>query len=70
MKLFRITEDDLVALEHILPLVFWKLTCTPKAQPEDRVQFRRVQKILTDIRWDYGPPEEVAEIPTNDGGEA
>lgn len=64
MRLFQINEDDLAALEHILPQLALDLTnalMTPAA-PRIRKQLRQVQEILTNVRWNYGPPTEVEKI--------
>lgn len=61
-KLFQISEDDLAELERILPDVFQSLTLTPEATPRGRTQFRNVQRILVDVRWNYGPPRDVERI--------
>lgn len=61
-KLLQIREEDLAELERILPQIFDQVTMRVTATPKDRTQFRVVQKILTNVRWNYGPPEEVTEI--------
>lgn len=65
-RLFRVHEDDLVELERILPQVLWELTLRPDALPVQRTWFRRVQTIMTNIRWNYGPPTEVEVVPGSD----
>lgn len=56
-SLFQINSDDLCDLERILPelqsALFQHLT------PRLRTQIRRVKDILSNVRWNYGPPEEV-----------
>lgn len=63
--LFRVTEDDLATLEHVLPQIARDLctALTTPAAPRIRKQLRQVQEIVTNIRWDYGPPTEVTTIP-------
>ena len=40
---------------------------TPDCPARLRVQFRRVRVILANVRWGYGPPENVEVIgPTDD----
>lgn len=63
-KLFQIYEDDLSALEETLPQLADALM--PLLNNKLRVQIRRVQKILSDVRWDYGPPTDVEVIPVDD----
>ncbi len=59
-RLFQIKEDDLGALEAVLPQVADALM--PVLNNKLRVQIRRVQNILSDVRWDYGPPAEVISV--------
>ncbi|MCH8343701.1 MAG: hypothetical protein IH983_06910 [Planctomycetes bacterium] len=63
-KLFQINEDDLGALEATLPQLADALM--PVLNNKLRVQIRRVQQILSDVRWDYGPPTDVEIIPVDD----
>ncbi len=60
MKLFQINEDDLAVLESILPQFADALM--PVLTNKERVQIRRVQSILSDVRWNYGPPTEIEEV--------
>lgn len=53
-RMFQISEEDLAALEHTLPLLVDKLP--PPIDNKTRVQLRRVQRVVTDVRWNYGPP--------------
>lgn len=62
-QLFQINEDDLAELERTLPRMADQMmetmdNCT-------RVQLRRVQTILSNVRWNYGPPSEVGTIPAD-----
>lgn len=59
MKLFQIREDDLAELERILPQICDDVAMSPEATPRQRTQIRVVQRIIRDVRWDYGPPEDV-----------
>lgn len=60
-KLFQITEEDLAMLEADLPAILLRhWACL---YPADRPAFRRVQQIITNVRWNYGPPGEVGVIP-------
>ena len=74
MTLHNINDDDLAELERILPEMFGlvmtdtaKGRCMEDRGPELRTKYRSVQRILTDVRWDYGPPSEIEIIPC--GGE-
>ncbi len=64
-KLFQIKEDDLGALEATLPQLADALM--PVLNNRLRVQLRRAQQVLSDVRWNYGPPSEVQIVPHGDG---
>ncbi len=60
-RLFQIYEDDLADLERTLPLL-----CDLSHMNVDnaaRTSIRRVQEILKNVRWNYGPPHHVERIP-------
>ena len=63
-KLFEIYEDDLAELERILPALGEAMM--PHLTNPLRVQLRRCQSILSNIRWNYGPPSEVKVISCRD----
>ena len=65
-KLFQIYESDLADLEKMLPEVSDALM--PHLTGRLRVQLRRCQSILSNVRWNYGPPTEVEEIRDDDYG--
>lgn len=55
---FRITEDDLTSLEDCLSLiaregVHWEHL---NQRPDIKDAWKMVQKVLSDVRFDYGPP--------------
>lgn len=68
-RLFQIHEQDLADLEALLPPVMnAAIFASANAQADEesketsrglRTTYRRVQTILTNVRWDYGPPEQV-----------
>lgn len=62
----QIYADDLADLERILPQLSDAMM--PILNNRLRVQLRRVQKILTDVRWNYGPPDEVEGFPAQAPG--
>jgi len=64
-KLFQIYEDDLATLEADVPKLIEGLI-SPNMTNAQRVKIRRVKEILSNVRWNYGPPGEVEEIPTGD----
>lgn len=59
MKLFQIYEADLVELEHTLPELLGSMDTLTNRQ---RVQWRRVREIVTNIRWNYGPHLESEQV--------
>lgn len=63
-KLFQIYEDDLAELESALPQLCDALA--DKLTLRLRVKIRRVKTILSDIRWDYGPPSNVTRVDCDD----
>lgn len=65
-RLFQIYEDDLADLERLLPDVADALM--PHLNNALRVKIRRCQKIMSDVRWKYGPPSHVETI-SGDVGE-
>lgn len=52
--LFQIYQDDLADLERILPELTGRLWVG--IDNRTKMQIRRVQEILTNVRWNYGPP--------------
>lgn len=66
MKFFQVNEDDLAEMERTLPSLADLTMAT--LDNRQRVQWRRVQEILTRIRWNYGPPTDVKIIPADDDG--
>lgn len=59
-KLFQIKEADLATLEADVPALCERLILI--MQNHDRVRMRRVQAILSNVRWNYGPPSEIERI--------
>lgn len=59
-KLFQIYEDDLATLEQVLPELL--LVAYPTLDNTQRSKWRQVQRILSQVRWDYGPPGHVEVI--------
>ncbi len=56
-KLFQVYENDLGELEQLMPQLAQALM--PVLDNKLRVQLRRCQAILSNVRWNYGPPSEV-----------
>ena len=60
---FQIDEEDLGELERVMPQLAEALT--PTLDNRMRAQLRRCQTILSNVRWSYGPPEDVQIIPAD-----
>lgn len=58
MRQFQINEEDLAELERLVPEL---MDCIMEAFNDNgtRVRARKVKGILSDVRWNYGPPQEV-----------
>ena len=65
MKLYQITEDDLVTLERSIPMLVPSLM--NNMGNRERVLLRQIQEILSSVRWNYGPPEQIERIEPNRG---
>lgn len=65
-RLYRITEEDLAILESELPRLLESsmMECN---DPIIRKRWEMVKSIVSNVRWDYGPPTEVHRAPC-DGG--
>lgn len=60
MKLHQINGDDLAELERMMPDIASALMVHLNAR--QRVQLRRIKEILSNVRWDYGPPDKVEAV--------
>ena len=67
IRLYQITEDDLAELERVLPELLEPAVYVPAAPVRARKQFSRVKDIISNVRWNYGPPSEVEIIPCDEG---
>lgn len=65
MKLFQIYEPDLQKLEAALPRIM-DAVGVRVSEPALMVLFEEVKGVLSDVRWNYGPPSEVQVIRTED----
>jgi hypothetical protein len=60
VKLFQIKEDDLETLEQVLPALLGDPRIMPLMNDAAmRAKFRRLQQVIVNVRWNYGPPSEV-----------
>lgn len=63
-KMFQINADDLAALESLLPELCDALY--PVMDNRMRAKIRQVQRVMSSVRWNYGPPAEVEVVPSGD----
>jgi hypothetical protein len=61
--LHQINDADLGELERVLPQIVDRLY--DRMDNRLRTQIRTVQRILSDVRWNYGPPHNVHVIPAD-----
>ena len=64
-RLFQIYEDDLQKLEHTLPRIA-EHCGEAMNRPEVQVLFQELKEIVSNVRWNYGPPTEVQRIDAGD----
>ena len=64
-RLFQIHEENLAELERLVPELGEALNAA-HITPCQRTQLRRCKMILSNIRWNYGPPTEFERIATED----
>lgn len=69
MKLYQVTEDDLETLESALPSLQDAMMSTPEIINRNDVQehLAMVKVIISNIRWNYGPPTNVENHETQTG---
>lgn len=63
-KMLQIHDDDLSDLERTVPEIADRLTGS--MDNALRTKLRRVQTILSNVRWGYGPPSHVEKITSDD----
>ena len=62
-KQFRLSEHDLAILERCLPILHECASLSPIYSRADvPVAVEECKRIVSDIRWDYAPYQEVGEI--------
>lgn len=62
--IFRICEEDLAILESELPRLL-EASAVLCNDPIHRKRWEAVKEIISNVRWDYGPPLEVQVIENN-----
>lgn len=60
MKLFQIYEDDLAEIEKSLPILSESLDTLNDRRL--KTHMRRLKRIVSDVRWNYGPHDHVERI--------
>ncbi len=63
--MFHIYETDLQKLESALPRIM-DAAGMALNRPDVQVLFDEVKEIISNVRWDYGPPSEIVQIPVGD----
>ena len=63
VKLYQITEDDLAMLESEMPRLM-DPNLPACNDPMTRKRWQAVKEILSNVRWNYGPPQEVEQLPS------
>lgn len=62
-RMFQVYEQDLEELERILPdlcsRLYSQLGKEAPGATKLRTQLRKCKEIISDIRWNYGPPLDV-----------
>lgn len=68
IKNFFVPENDLAILEKCIPMLHEIVSMVPGAymRPDVLVAIEESKRILSDIRWGYGPFQEITIIPTKD----
>lgn len=62
-QLFRIHEHDLALLEKALPVLHEAASLGPAYMRADvQVAIEEAKRILSEVRWDYGPYSQVERI--------
>ena len=61
-KLYQIHEDDLADLERIVPAEFERCQPAIRNTPRFKIAVRRVKEILSNVRWNYQPHEEIEDV--------
>ena len=59
-RLFSIHETDLAAMEQLIPDLYQRFMTD--CGPVENTKFRHLQRILSDVRWDYGPHSAVEQV--------
>lgn len=58
-QLFQINEQDLETLERATPAIASALPPEALDRKDIREHLEMVKKVLSDVRWDYGPHSDV-----------
>lgn len=70
MKLFQIHEADLEVLERELPaLVEVSMIGAGSESDMTRKRWEAVKSIVSNVRWNYGPPLQIKELTADEGND-
>lgn len=72
-RMFRIYDQDLALLERSAGVIHEALSMSPAyMRPDVQVSIEEMKRILSDVRWDYGPYSHVERVPAgvDDGDDA
>ena len=61
-KLYQISEEELVDIERLMPEITSLLNAT---DPALRTKIRRIKTILSDVRWEHQPWQDITVIPSD-----
>jgi hypothetical protein len=64
MKMYRISQDDLETVELALPELQDAMMSAPQVinRKDVHEHLSMLKRIISDIRWNYGPPTNVERI--------
>lgn len=65
-KLFQISEEDLETLEMAVPFMYDR-ACDRMQSDQHKELAIRAKAALSNVRWNYGPYEQVEIIPVDSG---
>lgn len=65
-KMMQIDENDLGELERVLPELAEAAVLSPAMSNRLRVKLRRCQRVLSNVRWNYGPATDVTTVQSDE----
>lgn len=64
-QLFQVYEQDLVQMEQSLPILAQAVG--PLNDPRLKRHLRLLKEIVSNVRWNYGPHDQVEKVEDHDG---